>query len=70
MFDFKNKGKSLDRSEYTKMINEHPTVVSRKEYLMNKAKKRTHIANLKPERMGMIDKRLAEKDFTTENELS
>ena len=52
------------------MINEHPTVVSRKEYLMNKAKKRTHIANLKPERMGMIDKRLAEKDFTTENELS
>lgn len=71
MFDHhKGKGKSVDRNEYIKHMSEHPSLVSRKEYLMNKANKPSNVINVKPEKYGMIDKRLLEKGFTTENQLS
>ena len=60
----------MDRNEYMKLMSEHPSLVSRKEYLMNKANKPSNVVNVKPEKYGMIDKRLVEKGFTTENQLS
>ena len=45
-------------------------MASRQEYLMNRANKPTSILNMKPERTGMIDRRLEERDFSTENELN
>ena len=51
-------------------MGEHSSLVSRKEYLMNKANKPSNVVNVKPENYGMIDKRLVEKGFTTENQLS
>ena len=46
-----------------KIMGEHPSVMSRKEYLKNKTEKATNIINLKPERSGLIDKRIAENEF-------
>ena len=70
LFDHNVKGKSVDRQEYIKLLNDHPSVVSRKEYLNNKAIKPSNVVNMKPEKAGMMDKRLIEKGFTTENQLS
>ena len=57
----------MDRKEYMKLMSEqHPSLVSRKEYLTNKAIKPSNVINMTPEKFGMIDKRLVEKSFTTE----
>ena len=53
-----------------KIMGEHPSVMSRKEYLLNKTEKATNIINLKPERSGMIDKRIAENEFSQESEIN
>ena len=49
---------------YIKIMEDHnPSMMSRREYLANKIEKRTNIMQLKPEKSGLIDKRMAESDF-------
>lgn len=38
-------------------------MTSKKEYMRNKVQKRTNVIDVKPEPLGMVDKRMAEKDF-------
>ena len=65
-----SKSSQLFKKAVVGKSSDHPSIVSRQEYLMNKASKPTHIMNLKPEKAGMIDRRLQERDFSTENELN
>ena len=53
-----------------KILGQHSSMLSKKEYLVNKTVKPSNVINMKPERSGLIDKRMAERDFYTETELS
>ena len=44
------------------------SLVSKKEYLKNKAYKPSHVLNVRPERAGSVDHRLAEGSFFHSNE--
>ena len=44
------------------------SLISKKEYLKNKAYKPSHVLNLRPERAGSVDHRLAEGNFFHSNE--
>ena len=44
------------------------SLVSKKEYLKNKAYKPSHVLNVRPERAGSVDHRLAEGNFFHSNE--
>ena len=70
LFEYKNKGKSMNRREYMKIMGEQSTVQSKKEYLLNRTEKPSSVINMRPEKSGFIDKRMAERDFYTETELS
>lgn len=66
LFDFKKGVKSTNRGENMKIMGEHPSVLSKKEYLLNKTEKPSNVINLKPERSNLIDKRIVENDFYVE----
>ena len=44
------------------------SLISKKEYLKNKAYKPSHVLNVRPERAGSVDHRLAEGSFFHSNE--
>ena len=62
------EGKNSGQQQEAKGSLMMSSLISKKEYLKNKAYKPSHVLNVRPERAGSVDHRLAEGNFFHSNE--
>ena len=62
-------GTTRSKHDLQQENNYNPSIISKKEYLQNKAYKASNIINVKPEQLG-IDRRVKESDFSVTNDFT